>query len=222
MKPTLLLFTNPRKTEFGAWQFLRASVAHVAPLAFVLMTTLLAAAQEQQPTGKAAERTYAFRTMNGYYLTAENGGGSVVNTDRRELGPWETFTLVQTGPGVFAFRSETGHYLSDSVLNIRRGGNFGRPTRGQPSGVDMPQVTARGGLVANQTTPDASAQFKIMIINPEGPVVALVTSAGKYVTAENSGGMKARNARAMATDRTEIGDWEMFTMIDVEKSKAAK
>jgi hypothetical protein len=86
----------------------------------------------------------------------------------------------------------------------------------------MPQVTARGGLVATATTPEASAQFKLMIVNPEGPVVALMTSAGKYVTAENSGGMKARSSRAMATDRTELGDWELFTMIDVEKSKAGR
>jgi hypothetical protein len=190
---------------------------------FLLLTAIAAFAQEP-PAARAPERTYAFRTMSGFYLTAENGGGSVVNTDRKELGPWETFTLVQTAPGVFAFRTEAGQYLSDSVLPNRRGGGlYGRPNRGQATGgADMPQVTPRGGLVANQTTPDGTAQFKIMIINPEGPVVALVTSAGKYVTAENSGGMKARNARAMATDRTEIGEWELFTMIDVEKAKAGK
>lgn len=185
----------------------------------------LAAAWGQTPvTMKASERTYAFRTAGGYYLTAENGGGSVVNTDRTELGPWEKFALVQTAPGMFAFRTEDGHYLSDSVfLNRRGGGGYGRPGRGQQQqATDMPQVTARGGLVATATTPEASAQFKIMIVNPEGPVVALVTSAGKYVTAENSGGMKARSSRAMATDRGEIGEWELFTMIDVEKAKAGK
>jgi len=187
-----------------------------------LMTTVAALAQEPQ-AAKAADRTYAFRTVNGFYLTAENGGGSVVNTDRKELGPWETFTLVQTAPGVFAFRTEDGHFLSDAVFN-RRGAMVGRPNRGgnQPVPADMPQLTARGGLVATQKTTDGTAQFKIMIVNPEGPLVALVTSAGKYVTAENSGGMKARNSRAMATDRGEIGEWELFMMIDVEKAKAGK
>ncbi len=167
----------------------------------------------QEMAQRAAERTYAFRTSMGYYLTAENGGGTVVNTDRKELGSWETFTLVQTAPGVFAFRTEDGHFLSDSVYQVGRRG--GRPQQqvGQ---------SARGGLVATQTTSDGAAQFKLMIVNPEGPVVALVTSAGKYVTAENSGGMKARSSRAMATDRTEIGEWELFTLVDVEKFKAGK
>ena len=39
----------------------------------LLMTTFASLAQEPAAT-KAAERTYAFRTMSGFYLTAENGG----------------------------------------------------------------------------------------------------------------------------------------------------
>ena len=188
----------------------------------VLLMTAFASLAQEPAAAKVAERTYAFRTMSGFYLTAENGGGSVVNTDRKELGPWELFVLVQTAPGVFAFRTEDGHFLSDAVLTNRRSA-YGRPNRGnQPAPTDMPQVTARGGLIATQTTSEGTAQFKIMVVNPEGPVVVLVTTAGKYVTAENSGGMKARNSRAMATDRGEIGEWELFTMIDVEKAKAGK
>ncbi len=166
-----------------------------------LIAVAISLAAQEAP--KAAERAYAFKTTNGYYLTAENGGGGSVNTDRTELGPWETFILVQTAPGVFAFRTENGHYLGDMVneRRVRQG---------------------RGGLMASRSNIDSSTQFKLMILNPEGPVVALVTASGKYVTAENSGGVKARGARAMATDRTEIGEWEMFTMIDVEKEKASK
>lgn len=173
----------------------------------------LFAQEAAPPAAKAAEKLYAFRTSSGFYLTAENGGGSVVNTDRKELGPWETFTMVQTAPGVFAFRTEDGHFLSDSVFERARRG--GRPQQQQQQ-----MASARGGLVATQTTSDGSAQFKLMVVNPEGPIVVLVTSAGKYVTAENSGGMKARSSRAMATDRAEIGDWELFTLVDVEKFRA--
>ena len=170
---------------------------------------------QEHPAAKAAEKAYALRTSSGFYLTAENGGGSVVNTDRRELGPWETFTLVQTAPGVFAFRTEDGHFLSDSVYERPRRGGAGRQQQQQ----QQPE-SARGGLVATQTTPDGTAQFKLMVVDPEGPIVALMTSAGKYVTAENSGGMKARTARAMATDRADIGDWELFTLVDVQKMRA--
>lgn len=168
---------------------------------FLLLAACLALPGWAQEVTKTPGRTYALRTSAGYYLTAENGGGTTVNTDRTELGSWETFALVSVGPGVFAFRTETGHYLGEisNERRIRQG---------------------RGGLAASKKEMDSSTQFRILIVNPEGPVVALMTAAGKYVTAENNGGMKARSARAMATDRTEIGEWEQFVLIDVEKQKA--
>jgi hypothetical protein len=73
------------------------------------VTAMCATAQDAAPL--PPERKVALRTTAGYYLTAENGGGSSVQTDRMELGPWETFTMVPVGPGVFAFRSENGSYL---------------------------------------------------------------------------------------------------------------
>ena len=38
----------------------------------------------------------ALRSVNGYYVVAEGGGGpgSVVNANRSAIGPWETWTLV--------------------------------------------------------------------------------------------------------------------------------
>jgi len=180
--------------------------------ASLLLVVAGAAVAYAQPP-KAAERKYALRTLSGFYLTAENGGGTVVNTDRKELGSWEEFVLVQAAPGVFSFRTETGHFLSDSVL--RRGGGGRRMQQQQQ------QLTARGGLIANARNQDETTQFKLMLVNPEGPLVALVTSDGKYVTAEQGGGMKARNARAMASDRTELGEWEVFTLVDVEKFRAS-
>lgn len=169
--------------------------------AFSLLAACLSASAWSQEIAKPSGRNYAFRTSAGFYLTAENGGGTTVNTDRKELGPWESFTLVNVSPGVFAFRSETGHYLGE-ITNERR------------------IRQGRGGLAASKKDMDSSTHFRILIVNPDGPVVALMTAAGKYVTAENNGGMKARSARAMATDRTEIGEWEQFTLVDVEKEKA--
>ncbi len=147
------------------------------------------------------EKKVALKTTAGYYITAENGGGLSVNTDRTELGPWETFVMVPVSPGVFAFRTEKGTYLCD-LAGEMRGGRQGRSS-----------------LAASKRQMDGSTQFKLMILNPDGPVVALVTSGGKYVTAENNGGVKARGARAMSTDRTEIGAWEQLVLVDVEKGK---
>lgn len=169
-----------------------------------LLFAIAGLAQDPPPAAKVPEKAFALRTTAGYYLTAENGGGGMVNTDRMELGPWETFMVVQTAPGVFAFRTEDGHYLTD-LMGGRRGNR-----------------QTRGGLGATKNTTDETTQFKIMIVNPQGPVVALITSAGKYVTAENSGGLKSRSTRAMATDRTEIGDWEQFTLVDVEAENKRK
>ena len=37
---------------------------------------------------------YSFRTnYNGYYVTAENGGGNVMNANRTQIGSWEKFTV---------------------------------------------------------------------------------------------------------------------------------
>lgn len=145
------------------------------------------------------ERKVALKTTAGYYITAENGGGMSVNTDRMELGPWETFTMVPVSPGVFAFRTEKGTYLCDMGIEARGARN------------------ARASLGASKKQMDATTNFKLMILNTDGPVVVLVTNNGKYVTAENNGGVKARGARAMSTDRTDIGAWEQLQLIDVDK-----
>jgi hypothetical protein len=168
-----------------------------------LLTVLLAAvaltAMAQDPAQLPPEKKVALKTTSGYYITAENGGGLSVNTDRQELGPWETFTMVPVGPGVFAFRTDKGTYLCD-LAGETRGGR-----------------TSRSSLGASKKQVDPSTQFKLMILNPDGPVVALVTAAGKYVTAESNGGVKARGARAMSTDRTDIGAWEQLLLVDLDK-----
>ncbi len=169
-------------------------------IGFALATSLLAAPLPAEPR----ERTYAFRTTSGYYLTAENGGGANINTDRKEIGPWEKFRLVPTGtPGVFALKADNGSFVVETLASADRRNRANSP--------------AKVGLSVTQTDQNASTGFKLVIVNPEGPVVALVTPSGKYVTAEGGGGVKARGARAISTDRTDIGDWEQFVLVDIEK-----
>lgn len=144
----------------------------------------------------------ALRTTDGFYLTAEEGGGSSVHTDRKELGPWETFVMESTGPGLFSFKAEKGTFLSDLASNERRAAREPRTM-----------------MTAMKRRADAASQFRIVLIDPDKMLVALMTSAGKYVTAENNGGVKARGSKAIATDRTEIGPWETFELIDLDKAK---
>lgn len=158
--------------------------------AWVMLFTGACSLFAQDAVTKFTERSYAIKTLTGYYLTAENGGGGTVNSDRTQRGPWETFVMSQVSPGVFTFRSEKGTFLANAASG-RQGG--------------------RGGLSANRRQADQAAQFKLILVNPEGTVVALQTSAGTYVTAENSGGMKgARGPRSVNTNRTDIGEWELF------------
>ena len=149
-------------------------------------------------------RSYAFRTLSGFYLTAENGGGANINTDRREMGPWEKFVLVPKGPGIFAIKADNGAYISETLA-----ANSERRNR--------PNVASKTTLSVMQAEVNSSTGFKLVLVNPEGPVVAILTPAGKYVTAENGGGLKARGGRPISTDRTEIGEWEQFVLVDAGK-----
>ena len=62
----------------------------------------------------------AIQTYTGHYLSAVNGGGMgnpgrrdhPVNTDRPAIGPWEKFMLVPLDGGWYAFKTDTGHYLT--------------------------------------------------------------------------------------------------------------
>jgi hypothetical protein len=58
-----------------------------------LPVTLKDLRQNPQPN----TRIFAFETINGSYVTAEQGGGSVMNANRSVVGPWETFG-VACGP----------------------------------------------------------------------------------------------------------------------------
>ena len=175
-----------------------------------LFALALATVWAQDPVTDAQTRPgkrVALRTSTGYYITAENGGGSSVHTDRQVLGPWETFVMVSIAPGIFAFRADNGSYLSDLT-----GTGTASPRQGRD---------ARTMLSATKRQIDASTQFKLMVINPDNWTVAIVTTGGKYLTAENNGGVKARGTRAIAADRTEIGDWEQLQLVDVGKQPPA-
>jgi len=48
----------------------------------------------EHPGGQIGDRDrVALQSDHGYFVVAEDGGGSVVNVDRGAIGPWETFEL---------------------------------------------------------------------------------------------------------------------------------
>ena len=70
--------------------------------------------------GQHKPRTYAFRTLSGFYGTAENGGVANIKTDRGELGPWEKFVLVALSAGNFALKVDNGSFVAETAGNADR------------------------------------------------------------------------------------------------------
>ena len=73
----------------------------------------------------------ALRTFNGYYLTAEFGGGGGVRTNERAIGPWEVFTPIGSFESGYSLRpADLQHFLSteidsaDPVVNATRTARF--------------------------------------------------------------------------------------------------
>lgn len=104
----------------------------------------------------------AIKTTNGKYLTAEDGGGSVVNATRDKIGDWETFEVIDLGRGYIALKSYKGDYVRVSK--------------------DGKSVYADSDKIDNRN------KFKLEIL--KNSKVAFKTYDDKYLCAEDGGGGK--------------------------------
>jgi len=73
----------------------------------------------------------ALKTCNGYYVTAELGGGGALRTNERERGPWEEFTPLGSWESGYGLRTADGHHFlcaeiesPDPVVNATRTEQF--------------------------------------------------------------------------------------------------
>lgn len=106
-----------------------------------------------------------------WFVTAEQGGGGAVSTDRDVNGPWQRFTMLTAG-GVTQF------LCSDGVHYLRARTDGGRPV-----------VDARGTK--------RGARFHIAPADlPVGPPVPVVPAGTVSVTAESSPVLLSNRARA--------------------------
>lgn len=120
-------------------------------------------------TPQPLKRKYLLRTSNGFLVTAEGGGGrgapDAMATNRRVTGPWEAFALIPLGTDTYAFRTESGHYLSAEA----------------------------GGLSSSATAVGPAETFTFERLGG-GAQLALRTALGTYVSARNGGGATGPNA----------------------------
>ncbi len=105
---------------------------------------------------------FSFKTLEGYYFCAEDGGGSILTADRKEIGPWEMFQIVNLSNKYIAIKSHEGYYLSASddekSLNVK--------------------------------DTEIGKRQKFKLVELDDNKIALKTCYDKYVCAENGGGGK--------------------------------
>jgi hypothetical protein len=124
-----------------------------------------------------------------FYVTAEGGGGANMTCNRREVGDWETFEVID--------RNGSNLTSGDAIQLRAPGGQYIAPD-----------------ISANAANTSAAETFIIVklggssgtIVVP-GDTFALRSAAGKYLTAEGGGG------RGLSCNRTEIGQWETFRYV---------
>jgi hypothetical protein len=132
----------------------------------------------------------ALRANNGQFVVAEGGGGGPVNANRNQIGPWETFTVVD--------RTQSQPQPPSQGRNVALRANNER------------FVSAEGGggreLVANRRERGPWETFRL--IDRGRNQVALQANNGQFVSAEGGGG------RPLVANRTQIGPWETFTLVN--------
>ncbi|CAA0117185.1 Sphingomyelinase C [BD1-7 clade bacterium] len=102
-----------------------------------------------------------FRTNDGHFMRAMNGGGSFVSAGSSQIGTWESFILQPAANGKVAIQARDGHYVRlDSYL--------------------------LGTLKAEAHEISASATFELVELGNGS--VALKADNGKYLRADFGGG----------------------------------
>ena len=110
--------------------------------------------------GSTKVEKFSFKTLEEYYLCAENGGGDKLTADRTEIGPWEKFEIVSLPKGYVALKSDGGYYLSASDDEIS----------------------------VNVKSTEIGKREKFELIELDNKKFALKTYYDKYVCADNGGG----------------------------------
>ena len=155
-----------------------------------------------------------FSTRNGTYISSENGGN--VTCNKKEVGAWETLTMITWEDGTISFKGNNGLFLSDE-----NGGNniqFNREEAGLWEKFTYNGSTITRDGVSDLNGSDTNVNFNGGIyydfdiielstteIVSEKSVAIKSTRNGTYISSENGGNVTC--------NRREVGAWETFTMV---------
>jgi len=180
-----------------------------------------------------AKRMVSIKTINGKYLSAENGGGGELTANRDKIGEWETFQVIDLGEGYIALKGYNGDYVS-----VSKGGesvyvNSNDVDKWEKFKIiklnnnkialktyNMHYLCAENGgggkVVADRKEVREWETFELIEINDNvAPLkklgsIALLAANGKYLCAENGGGSE------VVANRDRIGSWETFEIFQLD------
>jgi hypothetical protein len=155
-----------------------------------------------------ADTQFAFRTDDGSYVCAENGGGDKVVADRPAVGKWEVFTVVQLRPVSKPwFRRLFGRRLPDAYVAIRaaNGQYVCAVGGGSPGGdgevrADRDQIGPWETFKMEWKTQPGDTEF--------GASFTLMAQNYVYLCAESGGGGD------VVANRSTPGPWETFLTVE--------
>jgi Fascin domain len=117
----------------------------------------------------------SFRTVNGFYLCAEGGGGDLVMADRTGVGPWEEWVPVLQEDNTYALMTHDGvHFLtavSDGTVEAKAT---------EVNDWERFALEIRGASVAFKTAHGSYLQAPL----GGGPGIRLVHAAGAHMPGE--------------------------------------
>lgn len=179
---------NLRNT-FGRVMGIAFAAAGITSLSLTGITS--ASAQPAAGPSLAAGVACAFRTFDGHFLTAVDGGGrttEVIHSDATTALAWEKFVLVNASDNVHVgLKTFNGHFLTA----VDGGGRTTNVIR------------------SNETQLRTWEGFRLIHIG--NGVYNVQTSDGRhYLTAVNGGGL---TIDVVHTDATVPSAWEQFTPI---------
>jgi endo-1,4-beta-xylanase len=152
-------------------------------------------------------------SVNGYYASAANGGGSNVTVDRGEARSWEAFTVASLynselydGDSI-QLQGNNGNYLGAEC----RGGEFGDSGSESPCGIVNANRFAALGWETFTVVKLGGSEGSLI---QSGDQIALQSSGGFYCSAENGGG----DGSYMNCIRGELGGWgwEIWTIAQAD------
>src|SRR5205085_4435028 len=137
------------------------------------------------------------QTSGGYYVSADDGGGSTVHVNAPWVKQWEEMTIVDRNGGSLM--------SGDSVNVLTHNGHYLMAWDDGGASVD-----------ASSEHDLAWEEFTIIKTNGSGAIgvgdtIALQAGSGNYFCAEGGGG----GADVLNATRTAIGPWEQFVLVSI-------